>query len=167
MTAEHSNGTRSQVLFTLGLMWVALAIGLTQAPQPRIEPLLHTHIPLPCRVILWGAPGGVALLAVWWRRLDRTAWGLLLVPPFERFISFLLGWGLGYSQGWIGALIYGALVFLVNRCAKGLDRPPSPIPLKEVPSEAGTADSGLGPHGGDNPGGFRADPEERDRPHGG
>lgn len=163
--ADHSKGTRRQVLGTLGLMWVAIAVGLTQTPQPRVEALLHTHIPLPCRVVLWGVPGAVAILAVWWQRLDRTAWGLLLVPPVERAGSFLLGWALGYPAGWIGALIYAALVFLVNRCAKGLDRPPSPIPLKEDPSEAGTTDTGLGPDSGGNPPGFRADPEERHRPH--
>lgn len=168
--AEHSNGTRRQVLGTLGVIWVAIGVGITQVPQERNAALLHTQLPTPARVVLWVLPGAYALLAARWSQLDRTAWGLLLVPPFERFCSYLIGWGFGfntYRPGWLGALVYGALVFLVNRCAKGLDRPPTPISLEEVPSEAGTADSGLGSDGGSDPSGFRADPEERDRPHGG
>lgn len=134
MTTEHSRGTRSQVLFALGLIWILTAIGLATKDPERIRGLIHTEVPHEVRAAIWGVPGLFALGAVWWRRADATAWALLLVPPLERFVSYLIGWGFGlglYRPGWSGVLLYAAVMFLINRCAKGLDRPPSPIPLSK------------------------------------
>lgn len=129
---DHSRGTRSQVLFALGLIWVLTAIALATDPQPKVPGLVHTYMPHVARALIWGLPGLFALVAVWWRRVDATAWALLLIPPLERFVSFFFGWLFGFGQypaGWSGVLLYATVMFLINRCAKGLDRPPTPLPL--------------------------------------
>lgn len=132
MMTEHSRGTRSQVLGALAVIWLLTAVGLATKSQPKIHGLIHTEVPHELRAAIWAVPGLYGLVAVWWRRADATAWALLLIPPLERFVSYLIGWGFGlgeYRQGWSGVLLYATIMFLINRCAKGLDRPPSLIPL--------------------------------------
>lgn len=129
---DHSRGTRRQVLFALGLIWILTAVALITDQQEKVPGLLHTYLPHQIRAAVWAVPGLFALVAVWWRSRDATAWALLLVPPLERFVSFLIGWGFGlgaYPAGWQGVLLYATVMFLINRCAKGLDRPPTPFPL--------------------------------------
>lgn len=131
---DHSKGTRRQVLFALGLIWVLTAVALLTDPQDKVPGLLHTHMPAEARATVWAVPGLFALVAVWWRSKDATAWALLFIPPLERFVSFLIGWGFGLGavpSGWQGVLLYATVMFLINRCAKGLDRPPSPVPLSK------------------------------------
>lgn len=128
MTA-HSGGTRAQVLFALGLIWALTAIGILTSPGTRNLAIPHERLPLWLRFLVWAVPAAVALTAVWWRRIDPTAWGLLWVPPAERCASFLIAWlFMGYGPGWRSVLVYGAIIFLINRCAKGLDRLPIELP---------------------------------------
>lgn len=128
--ADHSRGTRRQVLAALAIIWLLTAVGLLTDPQEKIPGLLHTYMPHEIRAAVWALPGLFGLVAVWWRRADAVAWGLLMVPPLERFVSFLFGWWFGfgaYPAGWTGVLLYATVMFLINRCAKGLDRPPTPL----------------------------------------
>lgn len=128
-------GNRGVVLATLGVIWVLSGIGLADEPQ-RIG-LVDEHLPAMARAALWLVPGGYAVLASVWRRLDEWAWALLIAPLAIGFLARLFAWGtqalaqLGWfgidATGphgvWRGALIFAALGLLVNRCGAGLDRP--------------------------------------------
>lgn len=127
MTA-HSGGTRAQVLGCLAVLWGLTALRMVTDP-PAYAGLFLEHAPGWLRAVPWGAGAVVAGVAMWWRWLDPTAWGALYAAPFLWFCAYLIGWGFGTGPLSIGAasgllILYGALVFLINRCAKGLDRLP-------------------------------------------
>ena len=115
-------GNRGAVLALLGVIWVVLATTSRTGPQRPV--LLHERLPLWANLVLWAVPGLVALVAVWWRRIDATAWGLLIAGPLVRLTSYWWGWVTGlYPAGWRGFLVWLLVALLVNRCAAGLDRP--------------------------------------------
>lgn len=122
----HATRTRGQVLFTLGVIWLLISLGIGAEDQPDgPRRLPHEHLPIAVRVALWSIPGAVAMLAVFYRRMDEAAWWLLVIPPAERCVSFGYAWIIDtYPPGWRAALVYAASAFLINRCAAGLDRIP-------------------------------------------
>jgi hypothetical protein len=116
-------GNRGIVLSMLGVIWTVTAIGLYVDPYKR-PGLPDDILPIPVRIALWAVAGVVAVVATWWRRLDEYAWGLLIVAPSMRLLSYGYGWIFGtFPPGWRSVLVYAATVLLVNRCAAGLDRP--------------------------------------------
>lgn len=114
-------GNRGAVLGLLGLIWIVLG---TTTATPQRAVLLHQHLPLWAGVLLWSVPGSLAVVATVWRRIDATAWGLLIAGPVVWLTSYGWGWVTGtFPGGWRGLLVWFAVAVLVNRCAAGLDRP--------------------------------------------
>lgn len=137
MYGKPLQGTRSQALLALAIIWALTAVRLMVTPPDDRNPaLFHTQFPVELRAAVWGIPALVAAVAAFWRRWDQTAWWVVIVPPTERLTSFLIGWALlgAGNRALGGVLLYGALTFLINRCAKGLDRPPE---LPAAPPLAG------------------------------
>jgi hypothetical protein len=125
-------GNRGLALAMLGALWILTAIGLAVAPLKRTQLLDENFIPVWGRVLLWGLPGILALVASLWRKLDADAWGWLMVPVLIRFLSFFVGWvcsligieSLAYPDGWRGATTIAIFVVFIRACAAGLDRAP-------------------------------------------
>lgn len=116
-------GNRGIVLSLLGFIWIITAIGIVSAPLER-PGVPDDVFPPVFRAAIWGLAGVVALIATWWKKWDALAWGMLILPVGMRLFSYLLGWVLGtFPPGWRGICVYAATALLVNRCAKGLDRP--------------------------------------------
>lgn len=114
-------GNRGVVLALLGLIWIVLGTTVSEHHHPT---LIHEKLPLWGAVLIWSAPGTVALVAAFVRRMDPTAWGLLIIGPTVRWVSYGWGWiTSAYPDGWRGLLVWSAVAVLVNRCAAGLDRP--------------------------------------------
>lgn len=127
-------GNRGLVLASLGLIWMLTAIGLLSEPRPKIG-VPEELIPQDLRaVVLYLGPGLFAIAASVWKKLDPTAWGLLMLAPCARLTSFLVEWAFGvwidghrYPLAWLGLSSMMTVCFLLNRCAAGLDRlPPQP-----------------------------------------
>lgn len=130
-------GNRGIALAMLGILWILTAVGIAFEPLRRAA-LLHELLPVWVRVVLWGGPGVLALLASVWRKLDVDAWGWLIVPAVVTFTSFFFGWicsllvriagwrwldTWAYPSGWRGATTIAVFVVLIRVCAAGLDRP--------------------------------------------
>lgn len=115
-------GNRGIVLGLLGLIWVVLGTTVSEHTYPT---LIHEKMPLWSAVLIWSVPGALALVATVRHTLDPTAWGLLIVGPAVRLVSYGWGWVTStYPDGWRGLLVWAAVAVLVNRCAAGLDRAP-------------------------------------------
>lgn len=115
-------GNRGIVLGMLGMLWVLTAIGIRTSGTARPE-ILHERLPTWIRVLIWALPGLLALTATVWRRWDELAWGLLIIPPAERLLSYGAAWVTdAYPPAWRSVLVYLGVVVLINRCAAGLDR---------------------------------------------
>lgn len=123
-------GNRGLALAMLGVLWTLVAVGLAVSPLKRPQ-LLEDRLPLWVRVVLWGLPGILAVVASVWRKLDADAWGWLMVPVTVRFLSYLAGWicslvgweRFAYPDGWRGATTIAVFVVFIKACAAGLDRP--------------------------------------------
>jgi hypothetical protein len=114
-------GNRGVVLAVLGLIWVILGTTVSEHERPT---LIHERMPLWSAVLIWSVPGAFAIIATVRHRMDPTAWGLLIIGPTVRLVSYGWGWVTGaYPDGWRGLVVWAAVVVLVNRCAAGLDRP--------------------------------------------
>lgn len=114
-------GNRGVVLGLLGLIWVVLGTTVSEHLHPT---LIHEKMPLWSAVLIWSVPGAFAMVATVRHQLDPSAWGLLIVGPTVRLVSYGWGWATGtYADGWRGLLVWAAVALLVNRCAAGLDRP--------------------------------------------
>lgn len=124
-------GNRGVALAMLGLLWILVAVGLAASPLKRPQ-LLEDRLPLWIRVVLWGLPGILAVVASIWRKLDADGWGWLMVPVMVRFLSYFAGWifyligwdRFAYPDGWRGATTIAVFVVLIKACAAGLDRAP-------------------------------------------
>lgn len=124
-------GNRGLALAMLGVLWILVAVGLAVSPLKRPQ-LLEDRLPLWVRVVLWGLPGILAVVASVWRKLDADAWGWLMVPVLVRFLSYLAGWictlvgwdKFAYPDGWRGATTIAIFVVFIKACAAGLDRAP-------------------------------------------
>jgi hypothetical protein len=115
-------GNRGIVLGMLGILWILTAVGVLTATTVRPE-ILHERLPIWLRVAIWTGPGLLALVATVWRRWDELAWGLLIIPPAERLLSYGVAWVTdAYPPAWRSVLVYLVVVVLINRCAAGLDR---------------------------------------------
>ena len=126
--ARKRAGNRGAVLVILGVVWLVMGTVVhprvsdptSDVPKPV---LLHERLPLWMTLLLWTLPGAIAIVAAFWKRLDPNGWGLLFVGPAVRLASYFWGWVTDvYPAGWRGFIIWGAVAFLINRCAAGLDR---------------------------------------------
>src|SRR5258708_5712749 len=109
-------GNRSVVLGLLGAIWILTGIGRVTNPPPHLG-LPHERLPIMAIALMWMVPGGVAVIAAAWRRVDALGWGLLIVPVAVQLVSYLIGWVTGdFTTGWVGASVYAAVVLLINRC---------------------------------------------------
>jgi hypothetical protein len=118
---KTSVGNRGVVLALLGLIWMVLGTTVSEHSRPT---LIHEKFPLWAAVLIWSVPGAFAVLAAIRHKLDPTAWGLLVIGPTVRAVSYGWGWATNaYPDGWRGLLVWAAVWLLVNRCAAGLDRP--------------------------------------------
>lgn len=116
-------GNRGIVLSLLGFIWLLTAVGLIADPLKR-PGVPDDVFPVWFRVAIWTSAGIVALVATWWKKWDAFAWGMLILPLGMRLLSYLYGWISGsFPPGWRSVCVYAATALLVNRCAKGLDRP--------------------------------------------
>lgn len=114
-------GNRGAVLALLGLIWIVMGTTVSEHTHPT---LIHEKAPLWVAVLIWSVPGSVAIVAAIRSTLDPTAWGLLILGPTVRLVSYGWGWiTSAYPAGWRGLLVWSAVAVLVNRCAAGLDRP--------------------------------------------
>lgn len=132
----RAESNRRQVLFLLGLLWLLTAVGIatTNAEPNRLIP--HERLPVEVRCAVWALPALVAWAGVWVRSIDGVAWTALCIPPLERFASFAWAWIDHLTDWWLwshspgiasasrSALVYGAIVYLIIKCAAGLDRLP-------------------------------------------
>lgn len=125
-------GNRGVALAMLGALWIVTAVGIGIAPLKRSQLLDEDLIPVWGRVLLWGLPGILAVVASVWKRFDADAWGWLFVPVGIRFLSFLFGWlasvfgweRYAYPDGWRGATSIAVFIVFIRACAAGLDRSP-------------------------------------------
>lgn len=117
-------GNRGIVLVLLGIIWALTGVGM-MVEAPKKLGLPDDYLPISVRIAAWLLPAIVALIAVFVRRLDGWAWGLLMLPVAMRLLSFSWGWATGtYATAWRGTFLYLAVGLLIDRCAAGLDRPP-------------------------------------------
>lgn len=129
-------GWRGGDLLSLGVLYLGVAVSVVVNPMPE-QDLVHTQLWVPARVILWAAPGVIALLCGWHhsRALQNLAFGLLCFAPAERMLSFL--WGAtfyGNPARWPGAVIYAIVMVMVLRMAARPEpvEPPLPPPLNSL-----------------------------------
>lgn len=123
-------GNRGVALAMLGILWILTAVGICLAPLKR-SPLMDEQLPVWIRAALWGLPGGLAVAASVYRKLDADAWGWLMVPVLVRFTSYFAGWvchlagwhQFAYPDGWRGATTIAIFLVFIRACAAGLDRP--------------------------------------------
>ena len=124
-------GYRGIALLTLGLIWMFTGVGLLLEPRPKMG-VPEEHIPQDVRaVVFYLLPGLIAILGGAFKRLDPTGWGLLMLAPAARFLSFALspvlaalGILAAYPLWWLGCLSMATAMVLIWACAGGLDRPP-------------------------------------------
>lgn len=114
-------GNRGFVLALLGIIWILIGTTVSEHLHPT---LIHEKLPLWAGVLIWSVPGALAILAAFRHTLDATAWGVLILGPVVRLVSYGWGWATGtYPDGWRGLMVWVAVAVLVNRCGAGLDRP--------------------------------------------
>lgn len=133
---ERAESNRRQVLFTLGLLWALTALGIVMATTKPNLLIPHERLPEQIRFGVWFVPAVVAWLGVWVRRIDGIAWTVLVLPPLERFASYTWAWvdsltdwwlwdhSPGIGTAWRSAVVYAAIIYLIVKCAAGLDRLP-------------------------------------------
>lgn len=132
----RAESNRRQVLFLLGLLWLLTAVGIATATTEPNKLIPHERLPVEVRCAVWAVPALVAWAGVWVRRIDGIAWTALCIPPLERCSSFtwayvdsLTNWwwwshSAGIASASRSALVYAAIVYLIIKCAAGLDRLP-------------------------------------------
>lgn len=133
-------GYRGLALLIFGLIYGVLGYSVWANPEPMPE-LLHTHLPLWLRLAIWCGAGGVAVavavcvfLNANVARLERVAFGLLIVGPILRCTSFLWAVIAGSGLMWLaGVAVWLLLIALVSLVA-AWPEPPKPQPaLRESP----------------------------------
>lgn len=128
-------GFRGLALLTLSLIWVMLGLAALTEELPTDYVYLHQQIPQEVRACLWIGTALVAAVHAFDPPLKNDALGFmaLVIMPTERAFSYLWGWvvflapggQVGAERGWVGAIIFAALVNLILLCSRW--REPLPI----------------------------------------
>lgn len=133
-------GHRGMMAFILGLIWTLIGISVVTTPQP--VPLPDLILPSWLRAAFWLVPGVYAmawtLLTSVVRQEDHNVWGLLMIGPTVRVVTFVAAGimdvaDIGHDQEKyhgqvLGILVWSAVLAMVAVCAIGLDRLPPPRP---------------------------------------
>lgn len=125
--ARRQLGRRGAVLSSLGLVWVCYGYAQISAPQPNQSGLrLLLFMPLWAWGMVWIVSGSLAFAAAWMPgRRDWWGYPALAVVVLPWTLAYMASWWPLHDnpRGWIGALIWTALVVPVLVVA-GWDEPP-------------------------------------------
>lgn len=128
-------GRRKSILLTLGVGWLIIGIAVITNPVPRPDYIhLHEMLPIPVRVLIWMIPGiwAIATAARGRRAMDALAFGLLIIGPLQRALSFFVSWVQlwvpppfdGDPRGWANAALYLCYAIVIRIVAGWEDTPP-------------------------------------------
>ncbi|HEX6514801.1 MAG TPA: hypothetical protein VF049_04460 [Nocardioidaceae bacterium] len=121
-------GYRGRALTLVGLVWILIGAAVILHPYEHLAPriLLHEHIPVPVRVVLWVGAGVCALVTSWWPPgADRFGFMALVIPAAIRagsygwtaFLGFVTHNQLGNHNAWIPAAAWAVIVAFVQLLA--------------------------------------------------
>jgi hypothetical protein len=120
-------GYRGRALTLVGVVWIL--VGVAVILHPYVDPnrmMLHEHLPISVRVVLWVGAGVCALVTSWWPAgADRFGFMALVIPATIRAGSFawsaLLGFvtddAIGDRSRWVEALAWASIVLFVELLA--------------------------------------------------
>jgi hypothetical protein len=86
---RHRLGYRGLILLGLGAIYICIGLAVLGADDYRPE-LVHTHLPILVRILLWSIPGLVAMVVAWDDGWQAVGFALLFVPPSERAVSYFV-----------------------------------------------------------------------------
>jgi hypothetical protein len=144
VTLTKHLGHRGLILLVVGFLWVlrgySIATGAEVNPAGA-QGLFHLMMPDELRAWLWLGSGLLAIAAATWDtpRWQAVGFGVLIVLPAERCLSYLGGWLVhllsrwwpeldGYPDGWATAIGWAAVVVVIGICAHWPEAEPEPEP---------------------------------------
>ena len=126
-------GYRGLALLIVGLIYGGIGWGVLAMPQ-YVPDLLHTHLPLAWRLCIWWISGGLAVLAALLTfarahagavdRIQRIAFGLMIIGPLQRFGSFAWATITGHTLDRFGGAMVWLLVLLLVALIAAWPEPP-------------------------------------------
>lgn len=89
LAVRRKFGYRGLILLMFGLIYVSIGLSVIGAHDYRQE-LVHTHLPVPVRVLIWCIPGVVSAVVSADGKWQTLGFGLLFLPPAERAVSYFV-----------------------------------------------------------------------------
>lgn len=133
--SRHEFSYREGDLLTFSVIYAAMAISVLVNPMYEAD-LVHTHLPVMLRLMLWMVPAIFALAGSLQDRWQTIAFGLLCIPPAERTASFFGAVAIYHNvDRAAGMVAYAGMLLFVFRMARRPEPvlPPLPPPLDELP----------------------------------
>lgn len=105
-------GRRGAILLGLGIIWIGRAAAVLLAPDSPKYALLSSWTEP--RAAAWAATGIVAIICAWLPQgRDRSGFLGLYLMPLYRFLAYLVGGLAGEPRGWVGALAWAGVMYLI------------------------------------------------------